>query len=200
MVLLAAATLVACGSVASAGVTATHSNNAGVVPTTSVTDESVTAPVATTNAPIDGFQFSPPAGDYSIVFPAEPTANEQMAQLPDGSSLPFTSYFTGTADTGFGTSSFVYPQGMVASLEAARDGALASVPATMTWSEPITLQGREGLQFTGNVGEGQATVLSRMYLGDTTLYELMVVMPGEVALDDPRVTAFFDSFRFTIDE
>ena len=200
MVLLAAATLVACGSVASAGVTATKSNNAGEVPGTSVTDESVTAPVATTPTPIDGFQFSPPAGDYSIVFPAEPTANEQVAELPDGSSMPFTSYFTGTAETGFGITAFVYPPGMSASLEGARDGALAKVPATLTWSEPITLQGREGLQFTGSVGDGRATILSRVYTGEASLYQLAVFMPGVVALDDPRVTAFFDSFHFTVDE
>ena len=199
MVLLAAATLVACGSVASAGVTATHSNNPSIVTTTTTAGESVTAPVATTTVPLDGFQFSPPAGDYSIVFPAEPTANEQVAKLPDGSSLPFTFYVTGTADSAFGTSAFVYPQGMVASLEGARDGALAKISATLTWSEPITLQGRDGLQFTGSVGDGQGTVLSRVYADDASLYELIVIMTGVVALDDPRVSAFFDSFRFTVD-
>lgn len=45
----------------------------------------------------------------------------------------------------------------------------------------------------------RASYLSRVYSDDVNLYQVIAVVIGEVAFDDPEVAAFFDSFRFTVD-
>ena len=190
-VLFALSSLAACGSTGT--VRTTESNHSSGVTATS-------AEGASTAVAVDGFAFSPPAGDYSVVFPDEPTANEQIVPLADGGSVPMTMYASTTASTAFVTAAVTGQPGTVMSLEVARDGALANANATLRSSEPITLQGRAGLQFAGDMQSGQATVLARIYADDVTLYQSLVVVPGEVAFDDPKVAAFLDSFRFTVDK
>ena len=199
VVLLAVWSLAACGSDGAARSTA--SSDESTVATTSAEVASTSAEAASTAPAVEGFTFTPPAGDYSIVFPDEPTANEQTAPLQDGTSLPVTFYLTESAGTAFGTAAIVYPPGSVVSLEGARDGAIANISGgTLTSSEPITLQGREGLQFSASLQDGQSTYLSRMYADDVSLYQVIaVVIGGEVAFEDPQVAGFFESFRFTTD-
>ena len=190
-VLCAVSSLAACGSSGTA--TTTEPSDASAVTTTS-------ADSASTAVAVDGFTFAPPAGDYSVVFPIEPTANEQMVPLADGSTVPFTLYVTDSADMSRGTGALTYPPGMVVSLEGLRDGTIAGVSGTQTSSEPISLQGREGLQFTASMQNGEVTYLARAYADGDTVYQVIAVTAGEVAFDDPRVAAFFDSFRFTVDK
>ena len=80
-----------------------------------------------------------------------------------------------------------------------QDGAIANISATLIDSEPITLQGRDGLQFSADVQDGQGTYLSRIYADGATLYQVIDIETGEASFDDPAVAAFFDSFRFTED-
>ena len=87
-VLCAVSSLAACGSSGTA--TTTEPSDASAVTTTS-------ADSASTAVAVDGFTFAPPAGDYSVEFPIEPTANEQMVPLADGSTVPFTLYVTDSA-------------------------------------------------------------------------------------------------------
>ena len=191
VVLLAAWSLAACGSDAAArSTTASRNDSAATITSTEV--------VSTVEA-VDGFTFTPPAGDYSVVFPSEPTANEQTVPLEDGSSLPITFYLTDSHRMELGTAAIVYPPGSVLSLEGARDGAVSNISGTLTSSNPIKLQGREGLQFTASVQDGRASYLSRVYSDDVNLYQVIAVVVGEVAFDDPEVAAFFDSFQFTVD-
>lgn|GEM_PF-3857578 len=84
-------------------------------------------------------------------------------------------------------------------MEGARDGAVSNISGALTSSDPIKLQGREGLQFTASVQDGNGTYLSRVYYDDMTLYQVIAVVLGEVTFDDPEIAAFFDSFRFTVD-
>lgn len=171
------------------------------------TTESVktTKPVETTEAvettgAIEGFSFTSPEGDYSIVLPGEPTANEQEVPLQDGTTLPITFFIYETAELAAGTASITYGPDVVASLEGARDGAIAAFPgAELSSSEPITQQGRDGLEFVANLSPGGADAyyISRVFLDGQTLYQLIYV--GGVAADDPEVVAVFDSFQFTED-
>lgn len=190
VLLFTVCSLAACGSDGTAS--STEPSNDSAATTTSAEGTS-------TVEAVDGFTFTPPAGDYSVVFPAEPTANEQSFPLPDGSSVPVTFYLSDSADMQVGTAAIVYPPGTVLSLEGARDGAISNISGTLTSSEPIALQGREGVEFTGSVQNGQVTYLERAYADDLSLYQVIAVVAGEVAFDDPQIAAFFDSFRFTTD-
>ena len=61
-----------------------------------------------------------------------------------------------------------------------RDGTIAGVSGTQTSSEPISLQGREGLQFTASMQNGEVTYLARAYADGDTVYQVIVVTAGEV--------------------
>ena len=203
VVLLAAWSLAACGSDTTAkSITASRNDSAATITSAEVvsTVEAVEAveTIETIEA-ASGFTFTPPAGDYSVVFPFEPTTNEQTVPLEDGTSLPITFYLTDSDRLELGTAAIVYPPGSVLSLEGARDGAISNISGTLTSSDPIKLQGREGLQFTASVQDGKATYLSHVYYDDVNLYQVIAVVLGEVGFDDPEIAAFFDSFRFTVD-
>ena len=202
VVLLAIGTLTACGSDSPArSITASRNDSAATITSSDVvsTVEAVEAVETVETVAPSGFTFTPPAGDYSVVFPFEPTTNEQTVQLADGSSIPVTFYLTDSDRLELGTAASTYPPGSTVSLEGARDGAISNISGTQTSSDPINLQGRDGLQFTGTVHDGQLTYLARVYRDDVTLYQVFAVVVGQVAFDDPDIAAFFDSFRFTTD-
>jgi hypothetical protein len=203
VVLLTVWSLAACGSdTAARSIEASRNDSAATISSAEVisTVEAVEEidTVATVEA-VDGFTFTPPAGDYSVVFPSEPTASDQTVKLDDGSSIPLTFYLTDSDHLELGTAATTYPPGSVVSLEGARDGAISNISGTQTSSDPINLQGREGLQFTASVKDGHVTYLARVYRDDVTLYQVFAVVLGEVSFDDPEIAAFFDSFRFTVD-
>ena len=181
-------------STADAGGGAT-TDGAGVTLTNATQDTTVDV---VDSAPA-GFTFTPPEGDYSVRFPAEPTPSSQTEPLPDGTAVPVTFYVVGDGAVAYGSARTVYPPGTVVSLEGSRDGALADIGATLTSSEPIVLQGRPGLQFTARVQAGPSTYLSRVYADDVRLYQLVTIVSGEAGFDDPAVATFFESFRFTED-
>jgi hypothetical protein len=166
---------------------------------TATTQPTASAEGTPTSAAVDGFTFTPPANDYSVVFPNEPATHEQMVRLPDGSDAPLTLYLSVASDRAFETGAFTYPPGTVHSLDAGRDGSVAKVSGTLTSSTPITLQGRAGLQYTARTHNGQATYLARVYDDDVNSYQVIAVVAGEATFDDPQIAAFFDSFRFTVD-
>ena len=130
------------------------------------------------------------------MYPSEPTQNDQTVPLPDGTTLPVTFYLLDSGDVALGSAAVEYPPGTEVSLEGARDGAVANISATLIDSEPITLQGRDGLQFSADVMNGQGTYLSRVYVDGATLYQVIDIETGEASFDDPDVAAFFDSFQF----
>ena len=203
-VLLAACSLAGCGSDnAPRSITASRNDTSTTITASEVFGSTVdtveTLETIETVAAADGFTFSAPAGDYSIVFPFEPTTNEQSVPLEDGSTLPITFYLTDSDRMELGTAAIVYPAGSVLSLEGARDGAVSNISGALTSSDSIQLQGREGLQFTASVQDGKGTYLSRVYYDDVTLYQVIAVVVGDVTFDDPEIAAFFDSFHFTVD-
>ncbi|MBA3604481.1 MAG: hypothetical protein M3487_00670 [Actinomycetota bacterium] len=149
-----------------------------------------------TTAPAAPFPFTAPEGDYTVVFPGEPEETNQETPLPDGSTLPITFYLYQTSEMAFGTAAIAYPIGTTIDLEGARDGAIMSVGGTLLSSVPIELQGRQGLQFVGDVG-GQGTYISRVFADGLRLYQVVAVVQGEAAAEDPEIAAFLDTFQFT---
>ncbi len=161
------------------------------VSATDATDAATTVPA--------GFAFTSPEGDYSIVFPGEPSPLEQQVPLPDGTSMATTLHVYDAGEFAAGTGRSTLPAGVVPSLEGARDGAMATFPgAALSSSEPLKLQGRDGLQFVADLDPGgpDASYIARVYVDGQDLYQVFYV-GGDIAATDPDVTAFFDSFRFS---
>jgi|GEM_PF-4336207 len=116
VVLLAAWSLAGCGSdTAPRSITASRNDSSTTITSSEVlvsTSDAVETPETVESVETtDGFTFTPPAGDYSVMFPCEPTTNEQTVPLEDGSTLPITFYLTDSDRMELGTAAIVYPAG-----------------------------------------------------------------------------------------
>lgn len=169
---------------------------------TTTTARSETTAADTTTS-VAATTYTSPEGDFSVVFPGEPTQQTQPQTLPDGSTLDLVlaGYET---DTGFAaTARGVYPDGYVldvpVALQGGQDQALANTGGTLLTSQDITLQGRPGREFSASITNGSqtGTQLQRVYLDGLVIYQQIYTGVGEVTFTDPEVATFFESFAFT---
>jgi hypothetical protein len=165
-----------------------------------------TAPPASepaTTASAEGVAYTSPEGDYTAVFPSQPTEQTQPQELPDGTVMVLAIAGVETEELFVGTARGQYPDGTVldvpAALQGAQDLAIANVGGTLVGSRELELQGRPGRQFRASLTvNGQpGTLLQRVYFDGPVLYQNIVTGAGELTFQDPAVAAFFDSFRFT---
>lgn len=148
----------------------------------------------------DGFVFTSPDGDFRVVFPAEPTSQPLSVPLPDGALIESTIFLYETMTGALLVNVSVYPDDYDASdtqgvLEGARDGALENVGAELQTSEFITLQGRDGIRFGGELEAPGATgrYEALVFVDGQRLYQAAGVAVGE-QID---IDAFLASFAFT---
>ncbi len=156
-----------------------------------------------TTATAEGFTYTSPEGDYSVVFPSQPSEQTQPQELPDGTVMELAIAGVETEELFVGTARGQYPDGTVldvpAALQGAQDLAISNVGGTLVGSRDLELQGRPGRQFRASLTvNGQpGTLLQRVYFDGPVLYQNIVTGAGELTFQDPAVAAFFDSFRFT---
>ena len=106
--------------------------------------------------------YMSPQGDYSAVFPAEPTEQTQPTPLPDGSKMDMEIVAVEGDDLAVGTARGQYPTGtplldVPAALQGAQDQAIANVQGTLISSRDIELQGRPGREFSASLtSDGEA--------------------------------------------
>lgn len=195
-----------------AGTTATTAADETVAPETDAA--ATTEPATTTAAPTEastattGAVATPttaatpagpwedPTGTFRIAFPAEPTAQETQAPLPDGTSIPVTAYLSevsGAAAVAACVESGSDLTDVQASLEGARDGSLAQFGAEPVSDARADLQGRPGIEFRGVIGEAGA-LSGRAYLDDVRVCSLLVI--GQPDVVDEVAGPFLDSFEF----
>ena len=102
--------------------------------------------------------YTSPEGDFSVLFPGEPTALTQPQTLPDGSVVDLVLVSYQLDDLFVATARSQYPDGYVldvpVALQGAQDQAVANIGATLISSEDITLQGRPGKQFSASLTGG----------------------------------------------
>ncbi len=163
-------------------------------------DPAVTAAPASTAPPVTTIVLAPwddPTGTYRAAFPADPSEQQLQAPLPDGTSIPVTAYLAELGGATAITSCTAFPDGSnvdpVPVLDAARDGALANFGGELVESDPIELQGRDGVSYRGAIGEAGA-VLGRSFINGLELCQALVV--GEPTVVDALGPAFLDSFQF----
>lgn len=156
----------------------------------------VTGSTATT-APLGGARWTSPDKVFALAFPVEPDVQQFDSPRPDGTEVPVTAYLAEVDDAAVIASCVVAPGGISADtaavLDDARDGALENVGATLVDSEPIELQGRSGLEFSGTIGS-TGSVLARNYVDGEQVCQVLVI--GEPDIVDVVAPPFLDSFEF----
>ena len=151
----------------------------------------------------DGVTYTSSQGDYTAVFPAEPSEQTQPQTLPDGSTMDLVIVGLETSDRFMGTARGEYPAGteidVAAALDGAQNQAIENVEGTLISGQDIELAGRPGREFSASMDvRGEAgTLLQRVYFDGPVVYQVIVTGAGDFGFDEPEAAAFFDSFQFT---
>jgi hypothetical protein len=144
-------------------------------------------------------EFTSQEGGFSVLLPGQPKIERQTTETAVG-PLAFTMH---TVELSFGSVAYIasyndYPPSLIAAgdksaiLDGVVEGALGS-KANLKKTEPITVDGHPGREFTGTVKDGYEYT-SRAYLVNNRLYQLNIVStPGKVPAEDKR--KYFDSFK-----
>jgi hypothetical protein len=150
-----------------------------------------------------GVVYTAPDGSYRATFPEQPSEQTRPQPLPTGDSMDLHIAGLELDDSFLATAHGTYPEGTqldpAAALQGAQDQAIANVKGTLIDGRDITLQGRLGREFSASIEASgtSGTVLQRVYLDGTTIYEVIRTGAGELSFGDPASKAFFDSFSFT---
>jgi hypothetical protein len=144
-------------------------------------------------------EFTSQEGGFSVLLPGQPKVERQTTETAVG-PLAFTMH---TVELGFGSIAYIasyndYPPSLIADgdknaiLDGVVEGALGS-KANLKKSDPISIDGHPGREFTGTVKDGYEYT-SRAYLVNQRLYQLNIVStPGKVPAEDKR--KYFESFK-----
>ena len=138
-------------------------------------------------------KVAPTGGGFSIMMPAKP--EEEVNPKEDFTLHLFTVMTTNAIYlAGYGDYAPSIRLDAAAELAANRDNFLKGVNATLVDSKSIALDGRAGLEFTGE--SDQAFFRSRVYLFGNRVHQISVaVFKGRD--DTENVNRFFASFAFT---
>jgi len=141
-------------------------------------------------------KVSPLGAGFSVLMPAKP--EEEVKSTDD-----FTSHLFSITTTkvvylaGYGDYAPSIKLSADAELTSNRDKFLKGLNATLLASKQITLDGRPGLEFTGE--SQQASFKSRVYLSGNRVYQVAVaVLDGKT--DSDNVDRFFASFALANSE
>jgi hypothetical protein len=148
---------------------------------------------------IDGAQgdewikVAPVGGGFSVMMPAKPEE-----EVRPGEDLT-AHLFTATTDNALYTIAYGDYAPSVRfniddELAANRDNFLKGVDASLKTTKSLTMDGRKGLEFTGE--NSQASFKSRVFIFGTRFYQIAVaVLRGKDDAEDSN--RFFASFEFT---
>lgn len=139
-------------------------------------------------------KVAPAGGGFTVMMPVEPKELEQTP-LPEFSSRIFGEnvndfvYICLYGD--YAASIHLNPD---AELAANRDNFLKVLNASLISTKKIELDGRAGLEFTGE--NAQSTFQSRVYILGNRVFQIAVGVPKGTA-DTANATRFLQSFAFT---
>jgi hypothetical protein len=144
----------------------------------------------------DWIKFAAPGGGFTVMMPAEPKELE-LTPVPD-----FTAHGYGVAVDGviyvclygdYAASVHLNPDGELA---ANRDNFLKPLNASLLSTEKIHLDGRNGLEFTGESTEH--IFQSKVYIFGNRIYQIAVTVPkGTGDANAAKASRFLNSFTFT---
>lgn len=146
-------------------------------------------------------EFNSAEGAFSVLMPKTPTLETQMVNTPLGpielqffsAELADVAYVVGYSDY---PAAFVAQSNPVIMLNGARDGAVANVQGKLVSEQAIFIGGYPGRELRIETLDGQFAAMSRIYLVNNRLYQVMVVLPADRSFTD-EMTTYLDSFALT---
>lgn len=165
------------------------------------TAETTEATESTEASGVDGFEFTSPDNDYSVMFPSEPTPQPTPLPLPGGQTIEIPLQVASAETSEYTTGAITYPDDVPVSddvdqaLDGAVDGAVANVQgAELGESEDIDVDGLPGRRFDFSITQGSAEGRGEaiFILDGQVLFQAIAV--GE-ADDVDAHTEFLDSFE-----
>lgn len=143
----------------------------------------------------DGSATVDPTGEFSVVFPGEPTeATIPVPELAEDAQV--SANIVEDPDAAFLASRIDYDEfgadASTISLSGARDGAVVNTGGTLGNSETVTIDGRDAIRYDFTVDGGVAEGL--VALDGLVLYQVLALGVPERQAD---YDAFLDSFMFT---
>ncbi len=148
----------------------------------------------------DGFPYTLPDGDASVVFPGEP--EPFPLEIPVGDiTISADGQIYETATEGYFVIVADYPDGLLlddpdTALIGGRDGAVSNVGGTLNDSEFVELSGIRGVKFDFSFGEGASSGLAvaQFFVHGDRMYQVFGL--GESA-KVAMFEAFIDTFEFS---
>ena len=146
-------------------------------------------------------EFNSAEGAFSILMPKNPSLETQMVNTPIGpieiqffsAELADTAYVVGYSDY---PAAFVAQSNPVIMLDGARDGAVANVQGKLVSETVIFIGGYPGRELRIETLDGKFAAMSRIFLVNNRLYQVMVVMPADRTITD-EIRTYLDSFALT---
>jgi hypothetical protein len=152
---------------------------------------------ASAQTPADWVKFSPEGSPFTILLPSEPKEDKKTSDSPNG---PYTTtlYISQSPEREIYLIGWVdydpkFNFAVQAELEANRDNFVKSLKAKLLSTTPIKLGTYPGIEFKAEL-EGQADIVSRVYIVGRRPYQLIMVTPAgrDVSANRER---FFSSFQ-----
>ena len=142
----------------------------------------------------DWVKVAPAGGDFIVMMPAEPkelelTPGANFTARAHGVLIDDVIYICLSGD--YAASIHLNPD---AELAANRDNFLKTLNASLISTKKIELDGRAGLEFTGE--NAQTTFQSKVYIRGNRIYQIAVGVPKGTG-DSANASRFLKSFAFT---
>lgn len=157
----------------------------------------VPAAVADAAPDDDGFLFTSPDGEYTVVFPAQPAPFSDVMSADFG-GYPMDLHGTVSAAGFLMAASVDVPSGSAGTLDE-MTGAILDDLGVQGAATRIDLRGVPGVEFSGPYDDvvDSGSVRGRVYVSADSAYVLLVMgFESEVRMDDATVAVFFASFDF----
>ena len=153
------------------------------------------SPATSSSSLQDWFEYRSDEGGYTVLLPAEPEVNTQLADTAAG-TVKLTMALTEMDNYAAGVSFNEIPQEAAADpetlLAGGRDGAAENLKGTVVSDKPIKLGNYPGTEFVVETPD-DLVYMARVYVVNDRLYQVLFLAPKD-RIDQFDVQGFFDSF------
>ena len=145
-------------------------------------------------------EYSSDEGKFKVDFPGNPSLKTQKVNTAVG-EIQVNMVLLEVRGVAYMASFNDYPSEFIKNsnekdlLDGARDGAVANVQGKLLSEQIIELNNAPGREIRVESADGKNTIVARIYLAGSRLYQVLVVTPKANGFDK-NIKKFLDSFKF----